>query len=180
MKKLILLGLTIVLFTACKNQPERWTKTSPEIDVTKALVKDYQDANWEQWITHYADTAEVYHNTAEPITPKQLEEGFKNENAKLSSYRFSDKDIYYEMIIDDEGDKWVYFWGTWEGKIADSDKELMVPVHLALKFVDLKIVEEYGYYDNSVTMAAMNEVEAENMKMMMDPEMMMEPEMGVQ
>jgi len=78
------------------------------------------------------------------------------------------------MIIDDEGDKWVYFWGTWEGKIADSDKELMVPVHFALKFVDSKIVEEYGYYDNSATMAAIHEVEAEKMKMMMEPKMEVE------
>ena len=43
MKKLILLGLATVLFMACQEKgPERFTTTSPNIDVVKALVKDYE------------------------------------------------------------------------------------------------------------------------------------------
>jgi len=160
MKKLFLLGLAIVLLTVSQNiQAQSWTKMSPEVDATKALVKDYQDGNWEKWKSHYADTAKVYHNSIVGVTPHELQENLMKDIQKLSSYGFSDKDIYYEMIIDDKGDKWVYFWGTWEGTVAATKKELVVPVHLALKFVNNKIVREYAYYDYSSLMTAFKEIE---------------------
>jgi len=172
MKKLILMGLTLILFTACqKKEPVRYTSTSPEIDVAKAVIKDYQDGNWESWITHYSDTAQAFHNTIVPATPKDLQKGLKGTVERLSNYGFSDKDIFYEQIIDDKGDKWVYFWGTWEATVSGSNKKLVVPVHLALQFVDNKIVREYGYYDYSQIMTALNELDAAKMETPEDPSM---------
>jgi SnoaL-like domain len=161
MRKLILLGFAAILFAACSNPgPPRWTTTAPEIDVAKALLKDYQDGNWESWMSHYADTAKVFHNTIVGATPKQLQEALSADIQKLSSYHFSDKDIYYERIIDDDGQTWVYFWGTWEATVATTNKQLVVPVHLDLHFVDGKIGREYGYYDYSSLMTAWNELAA--------------------
>ena len=172
MKKLILLGLTLILFTACqKKEPVRYTTTSPEIDVVKAVIKDYQDRNWKSWSTHYADTAKAFHNTIEPATPKELQGILKGVAEHLSDYGFSDKDIFYEMIIDDKGEKWVYFWGTWEATVAGSNKKLVVPVHLAIQFVDNKIFREYGYYDYSKIMTAFNELDAAKMETPADPSM---------
>jgi hypothetical protein len=172
MKKLIILGLTLFLFTACqKNEPVRFTSTSPEIDVAKALVKDYQDGNWESWSTHYSDTAQAFHNTMVPATPKELQEALNGSVERLSDYGFSDKDIFYEMIIDDKSDKWVYFWGTWEATVDESNKKLVVPVHLALQFVDNKIVREYGYYDYSQIMNAFNELDTAKMETPDEPTM---------
>jgi len=172
MKKIILLGLTLILFTGCqKKEPLRYTSTSPEIDVAKALIKDYQDGNWESWITHYSDTAEAFHNTIVPAAPKELQKGLKGTVERLSDYGFSDKDIYYEMIIDDKNEKWVYFWGTWEATVAESNKKLVVPVHLALQFVDNKIVREYGYYDYSQIMTAFDELDDAKMEASADPSM---------
>lgn len=171
MKKLILLGLTLILFTACQNKETvRYTAISPEIDVAKAAIKDYQDGNWERWMSHYADTAQVFHNTVVPASPKELQEALTSVIERLSDYGFSDKDIFYEMIIDDKGDKWVYFWGTWEATVAQSNKKLVLPVHLAFKFVDNKIVREYGYYDFSPVMTAFNELDASNMETPMETE----------
>ena len=50
MKKLFLLGLTLVLFTACQ-KAERYTTTSSNIDEIKALVADYNAGNWEGWMS---------------------------------------------------------------------------------------------------------------------------------
>ena len=163
MKKLIILGLALALFSACQEQPQRWTTTSPEVDVTKALIKDYEEGNWESWISHYADSAKVYHNSTESVSSQQLGESFKQTLSDYSSYGFSDEEVYYEMIIDDKGDKWVYFWGTWEGTVNKTDKALSVPVHLALQFVDTKIVEEFAFYDTSSLSAALKEKEAARM-----------------
>ncbi len=165
MKKILLLLLAVIVITACEQKkPDRYTVNSPEIDSTKELLKDYQDGNWENWITHYADTAKVHHNSTESVSPQQLKDGFVETLSDYSSYGFSDEDIFYEMVLDDKNDTWVYFWGTWEGSLKETNTELVVPVHLALKFVDGIIVEEYAYYDTSSLVAALKEKEAaENM-----------------
>ena len=126
MKKEIFIGLVLLLVLnfSCQQKPERWTATSPEIEITKALVKDYETANWSAWILHYADTAKIHHNSVQRISPQQLKQSFEKSTANFSTYKFSEKDMFVEMIIDDKMNKWVYFWGTWEGKIIGSDKEL--------------------------------------------------------
>ncbi len=129
--------------------PVRWTTTAPEVDVTKALVKDYEDGNWTKWMTHYSDTAKIFHNSVEGITSAALQDAFKGTLQKLSSYHFMDNDRFFERIIDNDGATWVYFWATWEAKVTATGKTITIPVHLALKFVDNKIVREYGYYDRS-------------------------------
>lgn len=162
MKKLSLLIMAALLFTACKEQgPERWTNMSPEIDVAKSLVKDYEDGNWEVWSSHYAEGAEIHHNSVESISPQQLQEGLQADIANYSDYGFmqGEEKMFFEQIIDHKGDKWVYFWGTWEGKMKGSTDNYQIPVHLALKFEDNKIVEEHGFYNRSAIDAKLKEIE---------------------
>lgn len=167
MKKLILMGLAVILFTACQNnQTTSYTRTSAEIDVTKALLKDYQDGNWEAWATHYADTAKIYHNTVKNgTTPAETVEDLKAVLANVSSYEFEqDEDQpWYEMVVNDNGNTWVYFWGTWKGTLAANGKELEIPVHLSLRFVDGKIAREEGVYNLAEFTAALAEIEAAKM-----------------
>ena len=159
MKKLLLLGLVIV-FTACQPGPPRYTNSSPEIDIFKAHIKDYNEEKWESWVSHYADTAKVSHNTLEISSPKETLEGLKTNLEATSSYGFVDKDIFYEMVIDDDNEKWVNFWGTWEGTIAANGKKLTIPVHVTAQFVGSKIVEEHAYYDLSEFVTTMQEIAA--------------------
>ena len=160
MKKSILLGLATVLFISCQEKDtERFTTTSPGIDVVKALVKDYEDGNWDAWLSHYSSDAKVQHNEFE-LSPSELQEILKQDITNYTEYAFSHEDgeIFFEQIIDDKGDKWVYLWGLWKGKIKGYDKEYQVPVHLACKMVDNKIVEEHGYYNRSAIDATFKEM----------------------
>lgn len=61
MKKLILLGLATILFVACK-QEVHYMQQSPEIDTYKKVMDDYKKMNWEDYATHYADTAKIANN----------------------------------------------------------------------------------------------------------------------
>ncbi|MEX0290422.1 MAG: nuclear transport factor 2 family protein [Flavobacteriaceae bacterium] len=162
MKKLILLGL-IAVFMACQPGPPRYTNSSAEIDTFKAHINDYNEGNWESWLSHYADTAKVSHNTTEESSPKEALEGMKTNLEATSSYGFLDKDIFYEMVIDDKNEKWVNFWGTWEGTLAANSKKLTITVHVTAQFVGNKIVEEHAYYDLSQFVTAMQEIEAAKM-----------------
>ena len=162
MKKTILLFVTAAFFTACNHGPEHWTKASPEIDIAKALVKDYQDGNWTSWISHYADSAKLFHNSVDSISPQQLQDGFKVDIANYTKYGFLDKDSYFEMVTDDKNETWVYFWGTWEGTLKNTNQKFLVPVHLAVRFVNNKVVREYGYYNRSALDVAIKEMQAAN------------------
>ncbi|MDX1314917.1 MAG: hypothetical protein R3356_05395, partial [Eudoraea sp.] len=78
MKNLFYALLVMLLIVGCQSQgPERYSTTGPEIDMVKGLVADYEQGNWESWMTKYADTAKAYHNNWDnPLSPKQLQEGF--------------------------------------------------------------------------------------------------------
>jgi hypothetical protein len=161
MKKIILICLAITFFISCKNAEPRYFSSSPEIDMAKAHIKAYNEGDWTTWMSHYADTAKLSHNTLDESSAAEVLEGLKGLLAGASSYGFTDKDIFYEMVIDDEAEKWVNFWGTWEGTIAANNQKLIIPVHLTVQFVDGKIVEEHAYYDLSEYMAVMQQIESE-------------------
>ena len=161
MKKLLLLGLILVLTLSCQNAEQRYFTSSPEIDSLKELVSYYENGNWEKWMTHYADTAKIYHNTTDGVSASETQQSLKEILSNVSSYKFDEKPIFYEMIIDDEGEKWVYFWANWRGTLAANNQELVIPVHLAVNMVDGLIAEEYGYYDVSRFMAALSEIDAD-------------------
>lgn len=150
----------MALFMACKETAPRYASASPEIDMVKALVSDYEEGNWESWKTHYADTVKIHHNSTEAITADALQQQLNSTIDIMSDYGFQKEGQFYEMVIDDEGEKWVNFWANWEGTIAETGQKLVIPVHLTVQIAGGKIVEEHGYYDTSPLVAIMNELAA--------------------
>lgn len=164
MKQLCVLALSALLITACQNsETTNYTRTSPEIDTAMALVKDYEAGNWEAWTSHYADTAKLYHNNWKVgATPQETADNFKDVLSNFSSYGFEVVDDlpWYEMVVNDKDDTWVYVWGNWQGTLSANDKQLNIPVHLSLKFDNGKITREEAYYNMAEFAAAMAELEA--------------------
>jgi len=165
MKKILLIGLAAILITACEKKTKQFTMSSSEIDEAKALINDYQKGDWESWATHYTDTAKIYHNTwKNGASAEETAKSLKAILSNLSSYHFEvDKDLpWYEMVTNDKGSTWVYFWGNWIGELAANNKKLEIPVHLAFKFADGKITREEGFYNLSEFTTAMQQIEEEN------------------
>lgn len=132
------------------DQEERYTTSSPAIDKVKELIQNYENQDWDSWKSHYADNAELYHNNwDQAATPEQFMQRQEKLLSNVSAYEFVNDPVFYEQIIDDDGHKWVYFWGIWQGTLKSNDQQLRIPVHLAFRFEDGKIVEEYGFYDLS-------------------------------
>jgi len=152
MKKIIFIILTFALFTSCQKTNEvRYTQNSPEIDTYKQLLKDYEMGNWEAMAAHYADTAKIYYNATEK-NPKTISESIeedKGNSAVFSSYGYIPDSMEFEMVVTDDGETWVNFWGVWQGRLAENNKLFEIPSHMTVQFVDGKIVKEYGYWDNS-------------------------------
>ncbi|MDH3697666.1 MAG: nuclear transport factor 2 family protein [Flavobacteriaceae bacterium] len=163
MKKVMLFFMAAFLIWSCKNE-SRYTTESAEIDLVKSLLADYESGSWEDWKGHYADTAKVYHNSAKSISVSDLQKYHASNLEDLSMYKFQEKDRFFEMVVDDEGDKWVNFWGTWEGTIAANNQTLEIPVHITAQFKGDKIVEEHAFYnlaEMAMAMMALEEAEKE-------------------
>ncbi|MBT8234645.1 MAG: nuclear transport factor 2 family protein [Bacteroidia bacterium] len=170
MRKIIVFLLTAVLLWSCKTET-RYTTESPEIEHVKALLADYDAGRWDAWKGHYADTAKLYHNSTESSSVTDVSKVLAANLEAMSAYGFQEKDRFFEMVIDDEGDKWVNFWGTWEGTIAENNQKLEIPVHITVQFTGDKIVEEHAFYNMSeLAMAMMALEEAKEEETMEDSE----------
>ncbi|GAA3655493.1 ester cyclase [Flavivirga jejuensis] len=149
MKKLLLLLLAVILFIACEKKTQRYFAESAEIETLKAGINAYETGNWDKWESHFADTAKIFVNSIKPLTVKKRLEGLKAMTSAMSAYGFNHDKEYIEMVLDKEDETWVYYWATHKGTFAANNKELSVPVHLAVQFVNGKIVEEFIYFDGT-------------------------------
>lgn len=162
MKKIIFIILTFALFISCqKTNQVRYTQNSPEIDTYKQLLKDYEMGNWEAMTVHYADTAKIYSNATEK-NPKTISESIeedKKNSVVFSSYGYIPDSMEFEMVVTDDGETWVNFWGVWQGRLAANNKLFEIPSHMTVQFVNGKIVKEHGYWNNTEMVLELMELE---------------------
>lgn len=150
-----------MLLISCQNkQPERFKTASTEIDLLKKGLKDYENADWEEWSKQYADSAKIFQNTwREGASVEEIKMRHKELISNLKSYSFVEKDLFMSQIIDHQGKTWVNFWGIWKGTLKANSKEIFIPVHLTIQFKDGKVIEEYGFWDTAVLKEELNKIE---------------------
>lgn len=160
MKNLLVIFCFTLLMVSC-NQSQRYTQQSPEINIVKSAINNYDYQKWDSLVMHYSDTAKVYYNTRDKFfTAKSLPEYHKKNDSSFLTRAFEDGRREYEMITDDNGKKWVNFWGIWEGNLLENNKKIQMPVHITYQFIDGKIVREYGYWDSSELTLELQSIQA--------------------
>lgn len=159
MKKLLFIVVLSVLLSACET-PQRYTQNAPEIEIVKAIIKEYNAKNYKSVVSHFADTANVYFNSSKSFKASKLPDYHNETDSNFSSRGFVEEGQEFEMVVTDKGTTWVNFWGSWEGTFAANGKKTALEIHLTLQFIDGKVVTEYGYWDASGIVLAMQEIEA--------------------
>lgn len=147
MKNLFVFAVAMLLITSCQEQEQRYFADSPETATLKAGIDAYESGNWEKWQSHFADTAKVYVNSKDGMSVADRLANLKSTTSAFSSYGFDRENEYTEMVLDKEKETWVYYWAQHNGTFAENNKQLSFPVHLAVQFIDGKIVEEHIYFD---------------------------------
>lgn len=154
--------LTLAMFTSCEQKDTRYTQQSPEIDLVKKHVDNYNKANYDRNASVLADSSKSFFNTKmNPILNQDIIAYHKTNDANYSKRGFLDKDQEYEMVVNDKGETWVNAWLDWQATIAATGKVVNMPVHMTFKIIDGKIVREYGYWDPTEIVLEMLKVEAE-------------------
>jgi steroid delta-isomerase-like uncharacterized protein len=164
MKKLLLVSLALILFISCE-QEQRYFAESAETKALGAGIAAYESGAWDQWRSHFADTAQIFVNSSKSISLDERLNDLKANISNLSSYGFDKEGSYIEMVLDKDKETWVYFWAEHSMTLAANNKKLVFPVHLAVRFESGKIIEEHVYYDGTemnnemVALANMSDME---------------------
>lgn len=162
MKKICILVLALAMFTACEQKDTRYTQQSPEIDIVKKHIDNYNKMNYDAAVSVLADSSRSFFNTKDnPILNKDIVAHHQANDANYSSRKFLDADQEYEMVITDKGDTWVNAWLQWQATLAANGKVIDVPIHMTFKIIDGKIVQEHGYWDPTEIVLELQTIEAE-------------------
>ena len=164
MKKYLLVLMLIIFLISCnegkkEDQEVRYTQDSEQINTLRAAIEDYEKADWDAMKKHYADTAQIFHNSKEGKRIGAVVKTHQDNLTGLAGYSFDKEEDEFEMVLTDDGNTWVNYWGDWKGTMAGNNKEIIIPVHLTAQFENGKIVREYGYWDNTPMMMAMQEMD---------------------
>jgi uncharacterized protein len=163
MKKIMILLLAIGFFAACTtNEPVRYASSSTEIDAFKSSIKHYLEQNWDEYRQHYADTVKFRNNVPEEkqISLDSVISNWKQENEMFSDIHYVADEDFFEMVVTDDGETWVNFWGLWSAVLKANGQKFEIPVHVTARFVDGKIVAEHGYWNSSEIALALRELES--------------------
>lgn len=163
MKKVLIIAIASFFIVACQQPEQRYSQSGPEVDLAKGIIANYEAGNWDEMRAVYADTARIYHNSAdESISADENIDGNKETVAMMSSYGFrtGEDSGDVEMVVTDKGETWVNYWGIWEGTMAANAQKLIIPVHITMQIADGKVVKEYGYWDTASLVLATQALEA--------------------
>ena len=163
MKNFIIIGLALVLSTACQRSDKRYSQNSPEIDTVKQLIANYNSKTYDTSI--YADSSKTYYNTTDDkkvLSPNETMAYHKQNDAVYSHRKFLDEDQEYEMVVTDDGETWVNCWLDWQGTMKATGKTIDIPIHLTYRFEDGKIVREVGRWDPTEVVFELQEIERRN------------------
>ncbi|MHC1777751.1 MAG: hypothetical protein AB9834_20295 [Lentimicrobium sp.] len=163
MKKVIYLLFAVTLFAACNpKQPVRYFSASPEIEISKSTLKYYTDGNWDAMKSLYADTAKVFNNVpkGKGISIDSTLKDYRQDHELFSSISYLADEDFFEMVVTDEGETWVNYWGLWKGTLKSSGEEFQIPLHITQQFINQKIVREHGYWNSSAIALALAKQES--------------------
>lgn len=150
MRKILLLLAISIAMSAC-SKDGRYTEKSAEIDTYKKIIAAYENKDFETMRTFYADSAKILYNVteAEAQTVSQMMENIEKDETLFTKWEYDKNELEYEMIVTDKGETWVNFWSVWKTTLRSNGKTYTIPTSLTARFVDGKIVREYGYWDLS-------------------------------
>ena len=164
MKSNFILTLALLFCLSSCHQEENNSPDQTAIVGIKMIADkfdDYHKGNWKEWTEYYTDSAKIYYNTrTEPMTISQAAKMHKNSIVPLSNYKFADNMLIEKVETKNDTLK-LLFRGYWQATLSENGKSFETPSLVYYDIVNCKIVEEHGFWDNSIYSNAYQEMLAE-------------------
>jgi uncharacterized protein len=77
----------------------------------------------------------------------------------FSSIHYIGSEDFFEMVVTDDGETWVNFWGLWSAVLNANGQKFLIPVHVTARFENGKIVAEHGYWNSSELALVLRDLE---------------------
>lgn len=145
MKKILISAFALLALAAC--QKKQWFASCPEIDLVKKGNAAYFSGDWTTFRGVYADTCKIYDNVwdaKKAVSPDDFTKGVQTTLANFSEYKMGISN--YEMVVADNGEKWVHNWFVWQGKHKNG-QAIEIPIHITFRVIDDKVVLQANFYN---------------------------------
>lgn len=156
----ILILISLFCLSSCKQEGNNLIDQTVNDGIKMIADKfdDYHKGNWKEWTEYYSDSAKVYYNTrTKSMTVSEAAKMHENSVVPLSKYGFADNMLIEKVETKNDTLK-LLFTGYWQATLKENGKSFETPSLVYYHIVDGKIVEEYGFWDNSIYTNAYREL----------------------
>ncbi|MBT6447506.1 MAG: nuclear transport factor 2 family protein [Flavobacteriaceae bacterium] len=153
MKKILLLLITAITFTACNNTPanfddSEWGGTmSPNDernDKINQFIDSYANNDLQSVKDMFSDDAVIQVND-DTMTVQEMIDGFSAGHDFYDGINNIDRRV--NTMFYNNGSIYTNYWYTWVGTNKQSGEELSVKGHAYFQWKDGKIIETYNAFD---------------------------------
>ncbi len=161
---LFITALVAFVMIGCQQAPceKGYYTESPEIDLVKNQVELYKSGDIDGMAAVYTDTSRIYRNVSPSdnpgLTPEEYLAQLKGNLEPISDYQMDDN--VWEMIVTEEGNKWVHMWGMWNGTVEATGESYDIPIMISWLVQDGKVIWQSEIFNNTDLAMAMMELQA--------------------
>jgi hypothetical protein len=142
----VLALLVVVCFPACRTAGT-YSERGEHIELMKGLLAHLADAEWYAYGAAYTDSALVFVNAISPMTVEERLASLQSQRSLFDDVSIADP--LFGEVHNADGEVWVLTWGSWTGRVRDSEWQVSVPVHIATRFTGGKVDQEWVYMDQA-------------------------------
>lgn len=161
MKKKWIAVFAVTLLAGCEQKTQQYFTASPEIDLVVKSHDAYFKGDFSAMRSMYADTASIYDNTWDEKSALTTDDWIKRLQEGQDNYsEITMGNIIKEMIVTNDGEKWVHTWFQWNA-VHKNGTKLSVPIHTGSRIVGDKIAFQVNFYNTLPMYLANNPAPAE-------------------
>ena len=167
MKKIIFIWSVLLIITSCNQVPSGnlsgiLDDNSQEVQMTKELMKKYQEGNFMEIADLISDDSGEYFFNNNKVNKEGWLKAANGHHDLFDNIQNDSEGINLTSARYNNGSVWSMAWFQWSGKGKYTGDEVKIIVHHGFRFEENKIVAAYHFFDPSLIDRELKASEAAN------------------
>tara|TARA_B100001939_G_scaffold529_1_gene497 strand:- start:2292 stop:3161 length:870 start_codon:yes stop_codon:yes gene_type:complete len=155
MKKIIFIWSVLLIITSCNKVPSGnlsgiLDDNSQEVQLTKELMKKYQEGNFIEIADLISDDSDEYFFNNNKVSKDDWLKAASGHHDLFDNIQNDSEGINLTSARYNNGSVWSMAWFQWSGKGKYTGDEVKIIVHHGFRFEENKIVAAYHFFDPSL------------------------------